>query len=88
MNLKGVGFANYKKFFESRIKAIPTSQIPLKPAFLTKNAHTEFHRIENQTKAQIVVKIQQMITSTEFSDELEKSDLATAHTHFLYYNLE
>ena len=73
LNLKGVGFANYKKFFESRIKAIPTSQIPLKPAFLTKNAHTEFHRIENQTKAQIVVKIQQMITSTEFSDELEKS---------------
>ena len=73
LHLHAVGLSNYREFFKSRIQAIPTSQINLKPAFLTKTAHADYFKLENQTKAQIVAKIQEMIARTEFSDDLEKA---------------
>ena len=73
LRLPAVGIENYKKFFERRIKAIPTGSIILTPAFLTKAAHIEFDRIENQTKQQIVVKLEELIRQTDFSDEKEKA---------------
>ena len=40
---------------------------------MTKTAHADYFKLENQTKAQIVAKIQEMIARTEFSDDLEKA---------------
>ena len=72
-DLSKIGFENYRKYFVEKIKAVPTTSIKLKPAFITKGDFEDYNKIENQTKAQIAKEINIMIPQIAFDDINEKS---------------
>ena len=72
LNISKIGQNNYKIYFRQKVKGIKTSSIKLQPALMTKSDHTEYHKIENQTKDAISKECQAMLSNIAFEDENEK----------------
>ena len=92
-----VGWDNFKQYFMKKIRGIPTTQIKLRPAFITKNSFKEFNMIENKTKEVILEEIRQMLPEVVFEEENEKqyyeakvkrTSVKKAELIDLYYDLK
>merc|ERR1712025_1320362 len=72
IDLVQVGWENYKQYFMKKIRGIPTTQIKLRPAFITKSSYDEFNKIENKTKEEILGEIKKILTKVAFEEVMEK----------------
>ena len=92
-----VGRENFKQYFKKKIRGVPTTQIKLRPAFITKNSFKEFNMIENKTKEVILEEIKQVLPEVVFEEENEKhyyeakvkrSSIKKTELIDLYYDLK
>ena len=72
LRITEIGRKNYRDYFLSRINAVSGGKIKLKPAFFTKEASSEYEKLENQTKNEMILKIKNLITGIHFDDPQEK----------------
>ena len=72
LKISQIGKENYRTFFQSRILALSTGSIKLRPAFITQKSYLEYKKIENQTKLVISGKILELISKINFEDSQEK----------------
>ena len=72
LNISQIGKANYKKYFLNRISSVPPGCIKLKPAFITKKSCSDYEKLENQTKSEILDQIKDFLSQIMFEDPLEK----------------
>ena len=69
MKVNEIGKENYRQFFKKRILGTPTGSIRLKPVFVTKDAQTDYEKIENRPKSEIAGKIMKEQASGRCSSE-------------------
>ena len=72
LNISEIGKENYRKYFLSRINAVPTGSIKLKPAFITKKSSCEYEKLENKPKIEIISQIKKIVSQIDFDDPQEK----------------
>ena len=67
-----IGNENYEVFFHKRIIAVSTGSIKLKPAFITRQACSDYENIENQSKNLISERILILVSQIDFETFEEK----------------
>ena len=72
LKITQIGNENYEVFFHKRIIAVSTGSIKLKPAFITRQACSDYENIENQSKNLISERILILVSQIDFETFEEK----------------